>query len=143
MNSKKNTKNQKSQSAIEYLIIIGFVTFAITSVIIIAYFYLGMSRDKIRENQIENLAIKIIDSAESVFYAGEPSQITISVYFPEGIDSIQFSGYNLIINASMSSGKMSRAFTSRVFLSGNINPTPGTKKLKLRAESSGVLIESV
>jgi len=133
----------KAQSAIEYLIVIGFVTLAVSIVLVAAYFYIGMSRDRIRQNQMEALATKIINSAESVFYSGEPSQVTIIVYAPSGINEIEFLNYDLIITASTSSGTMKRAFTSRVILTGNINPGEGTKRLRIKAESDKVVIEQV
>ena len=132
---------RKAQSGVEYLMIIGFVSLAVTAILAAAYFYVGVSKDKIRINQIEVLANKIISSSESVFYAGEPSQTTIIIYMPSGIGKIELSEYNLIIEASSSSGKMSRAFPSKVSLGqGIINPGEGTKKLLIKAELNKVNI---
>jgi len=125
------------------MIIIGFVSLSITFVLLSAYFYINMSKDKIRENQLEVLADKIISSAESVFYAGEPSQVTITVYVPSGINNIDFSGQDLIITASTSAGAMKRAFTSRVNVTGTMNPGEGSKKLIIKAESDVVTINQV
>lgn len=130
----------KAQSGIEYMIITGFITLAISTILVAAYFYVGLSKDSIRMNQIETLATKIINSAESVFYAGQPSQTTITIYIPSGINSIELKDYDLIITASTSSGTMKRAFTSRVKLEGNINAGQGSKKLVIKALSDKVSI---
>jgi len=130
----------KAQSGIEYMMIIGFVTFAISVILITAYFYIDMSRDRIRINQIETLAAKIVNSAESVFYAGQPSQATVTIYVPTGVESIEPTGYDLIITASTSSGVMKRAFTSKVMIEGNINPSQGSKRLVIKALSDKVSI---
>jgi len=71
---------KKYQASIEYLVIIGFVSFAVLSIVFLAYLYSGTAKDKIRDNEIETFATKIINSAEAVFYSGEPSQVTILVY---------------------------------------------------------------
>ena len=131
---------KRSQSGIEYMIIIGFVSVAITVVLLSAYFYIGMSKDKIRENQLEVFADKILSSAESVFYAGEPSQVTITVYVPSGITSITFSGTELIVTASTSAGQMKRAFSSKVNITGSINSGEGSKNLIIKAQPNTVII---
>jgi len=130
----------KAQSGIEYMIIIGFVSLAITLVLVAAYFYINMSKDKIRENQVEVLANKIISSSESVFFAGEPSQVTIIIYVPQGISNIELSGYDLLISASTSAGIAKRAFTSKVPLEGTISSSEGSKKLLIKALSNEVMI---
>jgi len=130
----------KAQSGIEYMIIIGFVSLAIAVVLLSAYFYINMSKDRIRENQIEVMASKIISSSEAVFFAGEPSQATVTVYVPQGVSNIDISGYDLIITSSASSGTNKRAFTSKVNITGTINAVEGAKKLLIKAEADRVVI---
>jgi hypothetical protein len=130
----------KGQSGIEYMIIIGFVTLAITLIIVSAYFYIGLAGDRIKQNQIEVLATKIISSSESVFFAGEPSQATITIYVPSGVVSIELIDYDLIIASQTSAGITKRAFTSRVKLNGNISAVQGSKKLTIKAQENGVNI---
>lgn len=137
---KKPVVSSQAQSGIEYLMIIGFVTLAVSVVLLLAYFYIGISKDRIRDNQIEVLANKIINSAESVFFAGEPSQATVTIYMPGNVNKIEFLDKDLIITFSTSSGTSKRAFSSRVELSGNINPTEGYKKLLIKAEADKVSV---
>jgi hypothetical protein len=143
---------KKSQTSIEYLVIIGFVTFAIMSVLLVAYLYSGSAKNKINENQIEILGNKIINSAEAVFYAGEPSQSTIIINVPKNILEIKVEDdTELIIEASSFSGSQVRGFTSDVNLDFDESILPqgddysrltneGTKKLKLTAQSEKVYI---
>ena len=133
-------RTKSGQSGIEYLIIIGFVTLAITIILITAYFYMGLSRDKINMNHIEVMANKIISSSESVFFSSSPSQTTIIVYIPKSIKFITLQDYNLIITASTSSGTTKRAFPSRVKLQGSISVGEGSRKLTIKAEEDYVSI---
>ena len=87
-----------------------------------------------------SLSNKIINSAESVFFAGEPSQATVTIYMPGNVNKIEFLDKDLIITFSTSSGTSKRAFSSRVELSGNINPTEGYKKLLIKAEADKVSV---
>ena len=130
----------KAQSGIEYMIIIGFVSFAVIAIFLTAYFYINMSEDQIRMNQIEVLSNKIVSSAEAVFYSGQPSQTTISVYVPSNVAQIELLDYNLIITSSTSSGISKRAFGSKVKLQGTINPGEGTKILKITAGTDSITI---
>lgn len=131
---------RKSQAGIEYLIVIGFVTLAIISIIFIAYFYSGMARDRIVLNQVEVFANKIINSAESVFYAGEPSRAYVTAYLPAQVTSIEIIDKNIVIVTSTSSGNAKRAFSSKVQLQGSISTGEGAKRIKLQAEQDKVLI---
>ncbi len=129
---------RKSQSSLEYIITVGFVTFVVISVIIIAYLYTGILRNRIRENQIESFANKLISSAESVFYAGEPSKKTVDIFLPAGVNSIAINNYILLMNYSAGAQNNVRAYDSKVNITGTINPGPGIKRLILEAKANYV-----
>ena len=74
----------KAQVGIEYMMVVGFVTLAIVSVLTLAYFYSDQIKDSIRLNQVESFAMQILNSAESVFFAGEPSKTTVK--FSKSLD---------------------------------------------------------
>ena len=133
-------EKKKGQGAVEYLIIVGFVTFAVISVLLIAYIYAGGVRDKIKINQMEIFASNVIDSAESLFYSGEPSRATIVVYIPKGTTDITILGNEIILTMSTSSGTTIRAFTSTVPLEGTILSNEGAKTLTLIAQPNSVMI---
>lgn len=132
---------KKGQVGIESMILIGFVTFVIISVFGLSVFYSGQVKDQIRSNQVENFAVQLIHSAESVFFAGEPSRVSVNLYLPEGVTDIEVNSTYLIVSTHLNSGENRRGYVSRVPLSGVISSTPGTKKLSLRATSDCVLIE--
>ena len=125
-------EKKRGQSGIEYMIIVGFLTFAVTTILISAYFYIGMSRDKIRMNQLQVFSEKIVSSAESVFYSGEPSQTTIMVYIPENVDEINIKNEGLMVKASTSSGDIKRFFDSDVPLNGTLKGE-GSQKITIKA----------
>lgn len=134
-------KQKKGQIGIEYMIIIAFVTFAIMTTLSLAVFYSGQVKDDIKLNQVENFAVQLINSAESVFFAGEPSKATVRLYFPEGVQNVTINSEGLFIIVQGSHGINKRFFTSRVPLSGSISPNQGTKKITLTATETNVLIE--
>lgn len=138
MGEKRNTKGQ---IGVEYLIIIGFVTFAITATLALSYSYIGTSSDRIRMNQVEVFANKIINSAESVYYSGEPSRNTINVHLPNGIKDVSIEKDNVIITLSSSAGEIRRAFPSNVPIEGTISSSQGSKTLLIEAKAEVALVE--
>jgi len=137
-------KPRYAQVSIEYLLIVGFVTFVVIGILGVAFFYSGAIRDKIKETQINNYANKIVSTSESVFYAGKPSRATVSAYLPDNVEQIEILGYDLIITFSSSSGRNKVAFTSEVQLSEGIpslSTSQGLKRVEIEAEESQVVIK--
>ena len=91
---------KRAQIGVEYMIIVGFVTFAIMSVLVLAIFYSGQIKDSIKLNEVENFVAQLISSAESVFFAGEPSKTTVRLYLPEGVESLEITPEYLNFNNS-------------------------------------------
>ena len=121
----------KAQVGIEYMMVVGFVTLAIVSVLTLAYFYSDQIKDSIRLNQVESFATQVLNSAESVFFAGEPSKTTVKLYLPEGI---------LIKTKTRSGGENIRFYESKVPLVGSISSTEGIKRVAVIAEEDKVSI---
>lgn len=122
----------------EYLITVGFVTFLVISVVLVAYLYTGILKNKIKENQVNAFANKVVTSAESVFYLGEPSKTTLEVYLPSGVNTISIFNDSMTINISTGATQIIRAYSSNVNITGSINPAPGIKKLILEAKATYV-----
>jgi len=131
---------KRGQVGIEYMILIGFVTLTVLSIFIFAVFYSNQIKDRMKINSIQNFADQLIQSSESVFFAGEPSKTTISLYLPEGVQKITVNEYSIVIVARLASGDNILFFPSKVPLSGSISSTGGTKKLSLEAHEDYLLI---
>ena len=133
-----NTK--KAQISMEYLIMVSFVVFIVLSLLGLALFYSSEITDTIKSSQVERFANELTDSAESVYYSGEPSKLTITGFVPAGVNSIEIKEKEIIFNISTSSGVNLRSFSSNVPLTGALSPTEGMKKIKITAESDKVVI---
>ncbi|MBI2448942.1 hypothetical protein HYV49_01460 [Candidatus Pacearchaeota archaeon] len=136
-------KRMRAQASIEYMILIGFVTFGIISIVVIALFYSAVVRDEIKNNQISVFANKIITESERVFYAGSPSKRTVLVYIPEGVQAIEINDKSLIINYTDRTGATSvKEFTSNVNITGSVPTSPGLKRLTITAQDDRTQISS-
>lgn len=135
MKSKK-----RGQSGVEYILVVGFITFAIVSILALSVYYSGQIKDRINLNQIENFATQLTNSAESVFFSGEPSKTTIKLYLSEGVENIDINSDSLVFKVRTSSGINIREFKSKVPLQGNISVSEGMKEITLEAKETYVLI---
>jgi hypothetical protein len=125
------------------LIVIAFVVFLIITVLSIALFYSGNLTDTVKMKNIQNYAEDVVSSAESVFYRGEPSKITIGVYLPGGVQDIYFEEDSLVIELETGAGLNKVAFSSNVPISGNLSVSSGKKRVQLSAQSNGVLVSEL
>ncbi|MFH1591317.1 MAG: hypothetical protein ABIC95_05320 [archaeon] len=73
------------QAATEYIIIVGFVFFALIVSVSLLYKQGTSSYTDIVEGQITRICLDIADLSESTYYMGTPSRQTIETSFPEGI----------------------------------------------------------
>lgn len=139
----KMGKKRNAQVSMEYLVIMGFVTLAITINLGIAFIYSANIQDKIKLTQIENFGNKIISSAESIFYYGEPSKSTISAYLPKEVKEIIISDNELFLTIQLSSGLNKLSFPSDVPISGNISIVSGVQKIEIIADNEKANINSI
>lgn len=128
----------------ELLILMGFLTIVIIGILGIGCFYSNTINDRIRSNQINNFAAKIISTSETVFYAGEPSKSTISAHLPENVQSIEITDNVIIIIYNLASGQNKAAFPSNVpiaeDLSSQITTTSGLKNIVVIANQTHAII---
>ena len=137
-------KNKSAQISMEYMILVGFITFIIIGLLGIGLFYSGSIKDRVKFTQVNNYANKIISTSESIFYAGEPSKATITAYLPESVTEIYVDETedSLVISVQLSSGITKRAFSSNVPISGSgtFSVSSGLKKIVIIAGENEVNI---
>lgn len=135
---------KRAQSSMEFLILMGFLTFVIIGILSIGYFYSNTINDRIRSSQVNNFANKITSTAEIVFYAGEPSKLTIFTHLPEGVEDIQIVDNNIVITYNSATGKNVISFSSDVPISENISAeissSSGIKNINIVANESHAII---
>ena len=116
---------KRAQIGMEYLMIVGFLTFVIIGTLGIAMYHNNTIRDVISSRQVESMSTKIVSAAETVFYAGEPSKVTIVSYIPDGISEINISDDTIFVTFQSTSGTNKVSFPSNVPITGNISTVSG------------------
>jgi hypothetical protein len=131
----------RGQISSEYLILVGFITFLVLVLLGVSVFYTSVTRDKVLYNDLDFYARDIVDSAESVYYAGEPSTTIVKPYLPQGVQSINVTSTGLYISISTSGGNALLAYPSRVPLTGSLSTGEGVRAIRLTAQPQSVLVE--
>lgn len=133
-------KHSRAQISMEYLIIFG-IAFAMTLPLIIIYSKQAenMQAD-VTNAQIYKAANKIGDYADEVYFSGKPSQRTVIITFPSGIQSVTVNGSLILFN--ITTPELSYVLTeeTNANLSGNIRPFEGEHVLVFKAEQDYVTI---
>ncbi len=134
----RGTKKE-GQISIEYMVIIGFVTVITIPLIIIYYTFIQESGQEIASTQIIQIAKKIVDASESVYYLGEPSQTTLRINMPDNIILANFSsGKEIVFRIRSGKGEADIVQTTSVNITGNISTNKGTYTLTVKAMSDYV-----
>ena len=130
----------KGQISVEYLLIIGFVAVITVPLIILYYTYTSDSSDEIITSQIDQIARKIVDSAESVYFLGSPSQTTVKVYIPNQIKGASLDNKEVLFNVSTRTGVSEIVQVSSVDMIGNLPITQGLYTIIIKARETDVEI---
>jgi hypothetical protein len=131
----------KAQASMEFLVIFGFVFLMMIPLIVIFFDQTGVVEDAIAENQLRNLAIKITDKAESVYYTGGSSKSTIRAYLPAKVSYFNITSRTVFFGYITKKGILHNIeVVSLVNITGNITTNPGIHNIEIEASGGGVLI---
>jgi len=135
-------RNIFAQVSVEYLIVIGFATMMTIPLLLIYYTYTSDTNDSIATTQALQIARKIVDASESVYYMGKPSQTTLKVSFPDQIYSINLSNYEVVFKMKTKTGVADIVQVSSANMSGSLPTSRGLHLLTLVAQDNYVQISS-
>lgn len=133
--------SRKGQFATEYLVIAGFMLFALLGGIYL--FYTSTPPKESVEAQVQLLGNTLIDTAHDVYFIGKPSKATIDVIFPGGLRNLTVNPLapkELVIQYDNPGGGIAeKVFLSRVRLATNVNLLGrGRRELVIEAKQDTV-----
>jgi len=132
-------KTNKAQVSMEYMMIVGFVAVITIPLVLIYYAYSSDTSDQINANQVDQVAKKIVDAAESVYYLGEPSQTTIKVYIPNNVVQATIGNREVFFKIKTKSGISDIVQVSSVDIGGALPATSGIHYITIKATETQVL----
>lgn len=131
---------KRGQASTEYLIIIGFVALVLIPLLVIFYKQGSATKDQINTSEIDQIAKKIIDAVDSVYYLGEPSKTTLRVYMPENVEEISFNGRELRFRVNTANGITDITSVAVTSMMGSVDSSQGIKSIIIEARSNYVWV---
>ena len=132
----------KSQVSVEYMLVMGFAALITIPLLLIYYTYSSYSTDSVASSQALQIARKIVDASESVYYLGKPSQTTLKVNFPDRIQSTNLSNKEVVFKIKTQYGIGEVVQVSAVNLSGTLPTTQGIHIITIKAQDGYVQVTS-
>lgn len=132
----------KSQISVEYLLIMGFVTIITIPLLVIYYTYSSDTGDSVAASQALQIARYIVDSSESVYYLGKPSQTTLKLNFPDRIHSINLTNKEVVFKIKTQNGITEIVQVSSVNISGTLPTNAGIHIITIKAQDGYVQVTS-
>ena len=141
-------EKMKSQSSLEYLLVVALTFAIIVPATYLFYNYSKESSQEIIDAQVTTIGRSLIEAAESIFYSGQGSKTVLELNVPYNIEGVLIiDGRELVFNTSSDYGTSEVVFFSSVnitALSSNCNDNicniaglagVGLKKVKIEAKS--------
>jgi len=131
-----------AQVSVEYMFIMGFATLMTLPLLLIYYTYTSDSSDTVATSQALQIARKIADSSEAVYYLGRPSQTTLKLNFPDRIESTNLLNKEVVFKIKTKNGVTDIVEVSSVNMSGSLPTSQGIHIITVKAEDGYVQITS-
>jgi len=138
---------KRSQSALEYLLIIALAMGIIVPTTYLLFRYTSESNVQIIDSQINQIGRNIMDTAESVYFSGEDSKIVLEINMPENVDDVYIlANRELVFKIITELGETESVFFSDTDIpiaeDGDLTDIAGfgLKKVKIESDGTQVLI---
>ncbi|MBW2992662.1 hypothetical protein KY345_05590 [Candidatus Woesearchaeota archaeon] len=135
-------KEMRAQVSMEYMILVGFLV-VITIPLILVYNtqYRGTSQ-QIISNQADQIGQRIVDTAESIYYLGEPSKTTIKIYMPKQINETLIMNNSIVFYVLYKGGTSEVVKVSDVPIQGTLISSAGMHYITIESVGNYVNISS-
>lgn len=131
----------KAQFSMEYLMMMGFALLLLIPTIFLFATESENIKSDIAMSHATQVARKIADKAEEVYYQGEPSRTTIKVNIPQGIENITFDNKEIIIYLRNPDNVILAIIeSSPVNITGNVSSKEGVHFIQIKSEGDYVSV---
>lgn len=125
------------QVSLEYLMIMGFAMLLIVPIIAVYYTQTTQLSEETTSASIQRAATQIVETADSVYFLGEPSSRTITVDIPQNVASVAVNGTLLSFTVLSSHKPYEQNAWSVANMTGTFGLTPGPHLLVISATGNG------
>lgn len=131
-------RGRSGQASFEAIAVLSLLFVILLPVIVVLYTYTGRMGNQMRDTQLDVIGNDILSAAETTYYLGPPSRLTIEETFPAGIESLIIQGRTELVFNVAGAGEI--VFLSDVPLEGSFSEehfSAGDKSILLEATPWG------
>ncbi|MBI2142181.1 hypothetical protein HYU15_01675 [Candidatus Woesearchaeota archaeon] len=132
-----------AQVSTEYLVIVGFALLLTIPTIVLFFSQSTQTVEQVAASEAKQIARKIVDNAEKVYYLGKPATTTITVSMPRNIESIGISNREVRISIRGSAGVSDIVEVSSVNITGNLSAGSGVRSIRIENLGGNVNVSYV
>jgi uncharacterized protein (UPF0333 family) len=131
---------KRGQASMEYMLILGFMFLLLIPLLVVYATTQKQSTDQLTEGQVLKVGNTIRDAAERIYFAGDPAQETISLYFPERIQQINITNKSIVFVMSGGAGSYDLVVTGLAPLNGTLKTNTGIHIVRLVSQNNVVQV---
>ena len=125
----------------EYLFIVSIATLIAIPLIVLFFKQMDSSEESLTSAQINKIAQTIVQSADEVYYLGEPTKKTVKYYMPNNVENISISGKGITFIMAYNANSFSLIKYSAANLTGNLTTGQGTHTIEILARNQSVILQ--
>ncbi len=131
---------KKAQSSFEMLVtFMVAITLLLPAVVYVITVQSNYS-DSYKLNLAQNVVNKLAEASDTIFLQGEPSKITLTLQFPEGISKTDVSGSSILVRVSTNSGGNDIVKATKEPVTGILPQTSGVYKIIVENKGDSIRI---
>lgn len=138
--SSAKKRGNRSQASLEYFTILGFIIFMTIPLLIVYFDSINDAGDEINARQVLQIARKLADASESVYFLGEPSQTTLKVFIPPNIKNATIANKEVVFTIKTKAGISEIVQASSVNMTGTLPISQGIYIITIKAETNSASI---
>jgi uncharacterized protein (UPF0333 family) len=138
----KRKERTRAQVSMEYILITAFSLLVVMPLIVLFFQYSQTYNDDITANQANKIMDELLNAAQTIHYLGEPSQKTLSLYFPNNIDQITFADGYFSMKIDSGSHEYDLYRAAAINFTGNLSTSYGVHVIRVRAVNNTINIRA-
>ncbi len=124
----------------EYITILGFVLVTTLLMTLIFRAHADQLNDAIVEHQVERIGEQITDTADAMYFIGDPSKTRLKLYYPPNVLNATANGRELVFWVQTAHGPDEVVKMAQVNMSGPVPSSPGVHFIQVQAQGAGVVL---
>ena len=130
----------KGQVSIEYMLVLGFMFLMLIPLVALYNSAQQDSSDELVNGQLLRVGNTLRDAAERVYFAGDPAQEQVELYFPDKLKQISIYNTSIVFTAYGGSGPYDLLIPGLAPMNGSLKINKGVHIVTLVAQNGIVQI---